>query len=322
MKILFVTNMYPTKSHPTDGIFVKEQIEDLTRAINCEHDLYYINAKRKGKWNYLLSIFGIPLKILSKKYDIIHVHYGISALFLLFFKPRSPVYLTLHGSDIIERADNSWQVSITKKILRKVDKVFLQNQEMAEIVGKINKNFEIIPCGVNTDFFKPVVRRNEKDENFKIIVFPNSPSRGVKNFPLFQKVIQHLTESSTYRIEFKCVDNLSRAEVRDLFNTADCLLMTSLSEGSPQVIKEALSCGLPIVSVPVGDVKLMAAGVPHCYVSQTRSPEELSRLVQLSFAKNGDGHAIRNAFISKGNYDHVSITKRLAENYDSHLLTN
>src|SRR5690606_32532834 len=246
-----------------------------------------------------LSVVSIPYKIRAVKYDIVHIHYVISALFLLFFKPKTKFYLTLHGSDILKNAGNSVQVFLKKRILKKVDKVFIQNKAMEELVRKFNKNCEIIPCGVNIDFFKPVHIRNNREKDTKLIVFPNSPSRAVKNYPLFQQVIQHLMETSTYKIEIRCVDNLSRAEVRDLFNTADCLLMTSISEGSPQVIKEALSCGLPIVSVPVGDVKQMVKNVPHCYVSKGCSPQELSSLVQLSLEGN-KGSAVRNAFISKG----------------------
>ena len=38
-------------------------------------------------------------------------------------------------------------------------------------------------------------------------------------------------------------------------NAADVLLLTSFSEGSPNIIKEALACNCPIVSTDVGDVK-------------------------------------------------------------------
>jgi glycosyltransferase involved in cell wall biosynthesis len=312
MKILFISNMYPTKSNPVFGVFVKEQIDSITGMLDCEYDLYFINGREKGHWQYLKSIFGIPLKILKGKYDVIHIHYGLAALFLLFYKPTAKVFLTLHGADILVEQGKKWQIFITKKASHKVTKVFILNDQMEKIMRSLNVNYEIVPCGVNIDFFK----RNYtiyKSEKSKLILFPGDPELKVKNFTLFEKVISLLNQTSFYTVEFKCINNLSRKQVRDLMNIADCILMTSESEGSPQVIKEALSCGLPAISVPVGDVNLITCDVPNCYVSKTFDPEELCKLVSLSFQYSKEG--IREAFVNKNIYDHNSVATRIIENY-------
>ncbi|HTY98538.1 MAG TPA: glycosyltransferase family 4 protein [Rhodocyclaceae bacterium] len=45
-----------------------------------------------------------------------------------------------------------------------------------------------------------------------------------------------------------------RDDVPDLLGAADCLLLTSRSEGVPQAVTQALGCGLPVVATAVGGV--------------------------------------------------------------------
>ena len=67
----------------------------------------------------------------------------------------------------------------------------------------------------------------------------------------------------------------SRPEVAVLMNAVDCLLMTSHSEGSPQVVKEAIACGCPVVSLDVGDVAEQIEGT-DCGVIVERTPEAIA----------------------------------------------
>lgn len=305
--------MYPG-TNPVFGIFVKEQIDEIEKIPGYKNDVYFINASEKGNFRYIVSILAIPLKIIKGGYDIIHIHYGLSALFLLFYRPKTKVYLTLHGADILKKQGKTYQVYLTKRILKKVDKVFILNKEMEEIVKPLGVSYETVPCGVNTDFFKPLMQE-KKDDNYKLIVFPGNPALDVKNFFLFESVLKYLKKKTSFVINYQCINNLSREGVRDLLNKANCLLMTSISEGSPQVIKEALSCGLPVVSVPVGDVNFMVEQVPGCYVSDTYIAGDLGLLVLKAFG--GDRHVIRNAFINKHFYDNGSVINKLIKNYES-----
>lgn len=308
--------MFPSPSRPVSGIFVKEQIENLSEVLDFQYDLHLIDGLNKGKTEYLKSMFEIPGKIRNGNYDLIHIHYGLSALFLLLFRPESKVFLTLHGSDILKEGGNKWQVFLTKKILPRVDKVFILNEKMKDIVSPLNSEWEMLPCGVNTDFFFPSANKLPKNPKKKLIVFPNSPSRAVKNYPLFEKTIQYLNRAGQFDYEFRCIENLSRSQVKDLLNEADCLLMTSKSEGSPQVVKEALACGTPVVTVPVGDVRPMLKDVPHCFVANAmEDPKELGELVKKVIWEEVDNQAIRDVFISKRKYDHKSIAYRIAGNY-------
>ncbi|WP_375583751.1 glycosyltransferase family 4 protein [Cyclobacterium xiamenense] len=309
---LFVTNMYPTREHPVDGIFIQEQIQDLVNILPLSAEVALIDSVHQGKKEYLKSLVSIPKRIRSASYDIIHVHYGLSGLFLLFYKPKAKVFLTLHGSDIQRRKNNAWQVWLTKKILSKADQIFVQNQAMKNLVLPHNPQVAVVTCGVDAEFFKPEARRNSSDES-KLIVFPSSPRREVKNYPLFCEVISRIREQVGFEIRVACIDQLSRSDVRSLLSNADCLLLTSKTEGSPQVVKEALCCNLPVVAVPVGDVREIVAGVPNCQVATSHDADELARLViECLQEKRGN---IRQAFLQNKKYQHLAIAEEVAKYY-------
>ncbi|MBD3627946.1 glycosyltransferase [Cyclobacterium sp.] len=312
IKSLYVTNMYPTAAHPVDGIFIKEQIQDLSEIIPLQAEVALIDSVYQGKKEYLKSIFSIPRIIQSKSIDLIHIHYGLSGLFLLFFKPRQKVFLTLHGSDIQKREKNGWQVWLTKKILPKADLIFVQNEAMKNLVLPYNQKVEIVTCGVDTAFFKPELPAVPKG-NSKLILFPSSPSREVKDYPLFNRVIELVKKQLSHQINIACIDNLSRVEVRSLLNRADCLLLTSKTEGSPQVVKEALCCNLPVVAVPVGDVKELMEGVPNCRVASSREVGELADLLIKTLLE--ERGMIRETFLVKTKYHHQAIANNLAKHY-------
>jgi len=312
IKTLYVTNMYPTPEHPVDGIFIEEQIQDLSKTISLKKEIFLIDSVYKGKKEYVKSLFTIPKIIQSKAFDVIHVHYGISGLFLLFFKPKAKVFLTLHGSDIQKRKGNGWQVWLTRKILSKADQVFVQNRTMEDLVIPYNPNVSIVTCGVDADFFRPELPCDTFTGS-KLILFPSSPKREVKNYSLFTKVINRINEKVSFPVAFACIDQLSRSEVRSLLNKADCLLLTSKTEGSPQVVKEALSCNLPVVSVPVGDVDEIMDSVPNCFVAPSHEVEELSDLVIRVLQSKKQN--IREVFLKKEKYHHQAIAKTLAYHY-------
>ena len=311
MKVLYVTNMYPTEKKPVYGIFVKEQIADAARYLDVQQDVYLMNGAEKGPKEYLKAVFLVPWKIMRGNYDLIHIHFGLAGLWRLFYNPGLPVFLSLHGADILEAQGKHNQIAITKRLLPKMDRVFTLNEEMNAVVSQHTDRYEMLPCSVNVDLFRPTGL--EKKHSDKLLLFPGSPSVPVKDFPLFERVLEEVKKRTGEEVTYAPLKNLTRTGVRDLMNRADCLVMTSVSEGSPQAVKEALSCGLPVVSVDVGDVASMLKDVPFCAVTATRDPQSLAAAVVR--ALEGDRAQIRRAFLDKGTYDHESISHRWADLY-------
>lgn len=277
MKILLVTNMYPTDNRPNYGIFVKEQVEAVGRCFNdVEYDIYYINTEN-GYSEYLRSITIINNKIKTRKYDLVHVHYGLSGLFLLNpFAVKIPVAVTLHGGDIQPEQGKTVQVAITKRILHRADIAISLNDRMTMLAQKHCQNTVKIPCSVNTDIFTPPsARKSLKNRNELTVVFPSDRNRTVKNYPLFQATVKMLERKQKIKVNEILLTGMSRKEVADTLKKADIMLMTSISEGSPQAVKEAMACNLPIVSTKVGDIDYLLENVTNSYWSDVHTPESL-----------------------------------------------
>lgn len=308
MKVLFVTNMYPKGGNDYYGIHVKEQIDSLD---TIEKQIYFINGRDK-KYSYITSIVNIIRLLRNNKIDIVHIHFGLSGLFLLFAtKIKSKIVVTLHGSDF--NTKNRLRKYINKTVLGKADKIIVVNDFM---LTSLNNECAIkIPCGINTDFFKPSCNKNE-DEDF-VIGFPGSPARTEKNYKLFCDIITELSKQHL-KIKVCLFDKLTRAEVLSSLNRLDMLLLTSTSEGSPQIIKEAMACNIPIVSTHVGDVKHLLDGVNNSFVIDSFEVEQfiqpiksIHSLPKVDRVSNGRDRIIALKL------DNVSIAKALTLTYNS-----
>ena len=110
----------------------------------------------------------------------------------------------------------------------------------------------------------------------------------------------------------------SRAEVNCWMCAANCLLLTSKTEGSPQVIKEAMACGCPIVSVDVGDVAERVSGVEGCYVVRTREPKDIADAILQAVAFEGRTNG-RDRIIEMG-LSNDQVVERLIEIYEQVLV--
>lgn len=289
MNVLVVTNMYPDEARPYNGIFVSEQIEAIKRYHpDVKFDVCFIDGE-KGKSEYLKSIVYVNQLIDKGHYDLVHIHFGLSGMYLLCpFRRKIPTIATFHGSDIQPAGGNGWlTIHLSRYTAKRVDACITLNSYMDTIVRQYNPVTHMIPCAVDMERFQPS-RQSTKDNTIKI-VFPCNHLMSVKDYPLFCRVLSILREDYGLTCEELTLEGLKRNEVAQLMNTADLLLMTSLSEGSPQAVKEAMACNLSVVSTDVGDVRQLLEGVKDCYVSETRKAEELAKCVVRSLKRNGQG---------------------------------
>ncbi|WP_226479758.1 glycosyltransferase [Natrinema amylolyticum] len=197
-------------------------------------------------------------------YDLIHAHYGLTAPMALA-QLRQPVVLSLWGSDV-----HGPIAPVSKLSAPFCDEVVVMSEEMRETLGR---DCTVIPDGVDLEKFRPEPQDKAKtrvgwdDEDAYEVLFPYSPARGVKNYPRAERVVSVVDNLLKRPVRLRTVHGVDHDAVSDYMNAADALLLTSDSEGSPNSVKEALACNLPVVAVDVGDVRERLAGVDPSHVA-------------------------------------------------------
>ena len=250
MKVLIVANNKPGYFSP----FVSEQVEALKK-LGVEFDFFGVGGK--GFNGYLSNLPSLKQKIHEFQPDLLHAHYGLSGM-LANLQRSVPVVTTYHGSDIHSKGLN---LSVSRITARYSAYNIFVSPWLLELAAYKGDNKCIIPCGVDTTTFTPIERTEARkqlgwNENEQIVLFAGAFDNDVKNSPLAKEAVALVPDTKLVELR-----GYSREQVNLLMNAANCLLMTSHREGSPVVVKEAMVCGTPIVSVNVGDVKDVVSGV-------------------------------------------------------------
>jgi glycosyltransferase involved in cell wall biosynthesis len=100
-----------------------------------------------------------------------------------------------------------------------------------------------------------------------------------------------------------------------LMSACDALLFTSMQEGSPNAVKEALACDLPVVSVEVGDVPVRLQGIEGCELCSDERPETIAAALE-RVLRRGQRIAGRQAVQQ---LDENLITQQVLGVYDTAL---
>ncbi len=284
MNVLFVSS-----GNSKYGIvpFIKCQGESLKKE---GVELDYFTIKGKGIKGYLGNIKRLRRTIKKNQYEIIHAHYGFAGLFCLLSFNGIPIVLSVMGSDVYgsynsegKRIKSSYiEMFLTQITLLFVSRIIVKSKNILKMVLQ-RKKTQIIPNGVYFEKFKPNSNDLAKDR----ILFLANPNDPRKNFKLVKKAVELIDKKGLKLINpYPVCHN----QVPDFLNSSSVFVLTSYNEGSPNVIKEAMACNIPIVSTDVGDVRELIKKTEGCYISGFK-PEDVAEKIEkaLDYGKRTTG---------------------------------
>jgi glycosyltransferase involved in cell wall biosynthesis len=278
--------MYPTPDDPAYGVFVASQMESIAQA-GASVNIVFINGRR-GKWQYVRALREVGRLASASSYDVVHAHYGLTGFVAALHSV--PLVVSFCGDDLLGTPDGHGGITVKSRLgiglsrfaARRSDAAICKSEQLRQALPEsVRSRAQVIGNGVDTARFHPGERAAARqrlglDPGERLVLFPHSRRQAaVKRFDLAQAAAERLPNCGV-RARLWVVNDVAPEGMPDYYRAADCMLVTSDHEGSPNTVKEALCCDLPVVSVDVGDVRRWFALAPGCRIVE-RDPAAIAR---------------------------------------------
>ena len=261
MRVLVVTNLYPTERRPGLGPFVRDQVNALREIEGLELELHSFDPPG-GIRPYLSEGLRLAREYRGKRYDVVHAHYGLTGFCALAVRGARRRVVTFHGDDLRLRK----VAPISRLVARLADlpatvSANLARSEAAGLGGPgTRRRVAVLPSGIDLDRLRPLERRDARaqlglDPDARYVLFPADPARPEKRVDRARELVGGDVTLLHY-------DNTPPERVPLYINAANAVLVTSEREGFGLAPLEALACNVPVLATDVGIAPLALAGVP------------------------------------------------------------
>ena len=323
-RVLFVTNMWPEESRPWYGTFVHTQAGSL-EALGIAVDVLYIRGYRTAR-AYARAVARALRLNAEADWDIVHAHYGHSGV-AARFDLRHPLVVSYCGDDLLgtlgadERPTRKSraEVAVFRRLAHVARLTITKSEAMERVLPPgCRADNRVIPNGVDLSRLEPQPRDEARARlgwpaEDRVVLFVANPELPVKNYPLAVAACERLRAEDP-RVELRVAWGVPPAEIPTWMSAADALILTSRAEGSPNVVKEAMACALPVVATAVGDVPERLSGVAGCHAA-CHDPDDLAAGLRAALAHGRSPDA--RAAVEALSLDRVA--KRVNAVYDEAL---
>ncbi len=344
LKILIVSNAYPSEEKKYSGIFVKNQYEELLKNKGKGDiiELFYMSRKMTSFYGSIFKYIKTVIKFIPfyfRKYDIIHLHFFYPLIMLVYiykvFHPKSKLIVTFHGSDINLHINKNNKLFF-RYLAKKVDYTIPVGIEVSNNVkNKLDLEIgKVLPVGIDESVFYHVPDKKKCYD----LLFVGSFLE-VKGIDKLYELIKLLDSNikicivgkgSKYESKFKELiikghNNISlkidqtQNQLRELYNESKFLILPSRSEGFPTVTLEAMYCGTPVLTSNIPQFKEQVEEGTNGYTFSINDISELKEFVldKLNTPEIKYKHMVNGALNSHKEYSLSNICNKLLKIYRS-----
>lgn len=286
IRVLMITAGWPQPGQPQTTHFVKRQAEFLQRA-GVQVDVFQFRGAKRF-WNYARAWTQVRPMIRSGRYDLVHAQFGQSGALAL---PRHlPLVVTFRGSDILGIVGENGRYTFAGKISQLVARLVARRANAVVVVSEHMKAYFrtsapvlVLPSGLDFDLFRCMPRDEARRRlgwplDKRLVLFAGNPEQPRKRYSLAKAAVDLLNQQLA--AELVVAWGVSHSDVPLYMNACDAFVFTSMQEGSPNVVKEALACDLPVVSVAIGDVEERLKGIDGCELCPDERPETIAACLE------------------------------------------
>ena len=274
--------------------FIARQVRFL-RAAGVDVDVFSFRGGRRPL-RYLAAWARLRRRLAwgGKRYDLVHAQFGQSGLLAL--PTRLPLVVTFRGDDLFgilgqdgrpTRAGRLLQW-LSRRVARRADAAILVSEHLKQYLSH-SAPVHIVPSGLDLDLFRCIPRDEARQHlgwppEGRRVLFVGDPGDPRKRYDLARRAVELV--NCTIGAELVIGWRVPHEEMPFYMSACDALVFTSREEGSPNAVKEALACDLPVVSVPVADVPLRLRGIPGCEVCGDDSPPTIAAALERTLRRD------------------------------------
>lgn len=307
------------------------------------------SLNKKGRWDIFPFFLKLCQHIRTSNTKILYAFLGVPGIMGLLASLAYPRLRLIWGvrASNVDLASYDWLSRVSYRIecrLSRYVKLIIANSEAGKNYALANgfpaNKTIVIPNGIDIDCFKPdAALRNKVRAEWSIqrdVILIGVVARldPMKDLPVFFQATQKIIEQydtvrfvcvgdgpEPYKSELRNFADLvglsgkviwagTRNDMTAVYNSLDILVSSSCSEGFPNVIAEAMACGVPCVVTDVGDSRFIVGDMG--FIVPPKEPDLLAdKLIEMiNIIKQHENNpvVIRQHIVN--NFSNISMVER------------